>query len=149
MKQHDREGVMFGIWEIGFVFLCEEHLRKWLEGSKGILKMLWRYRLIPGRCLGEPERCRGEGLRCAATRTRTLRTSVVAGSANLEKTGCFIVNTGNWWPVFWCTVNWSRARHRSTFIAGGAQRSSSFYAVRVRNCVVADEKNIVYRRMAT
>ena len=54
---------MFGIWEIGFVFLCEDHLREWLEGSKGIFRMMWRYRLIPGRCLGEPERCRGEGLR--------------------------------------------------------------------------------------
>ncbi|MDF1747058.1 MAG: hypothetical protein P1V19_25425, partial [Gimesia sp.] len=58
---------------------------------------MWRYRLIPGRCSGIPERCRGEERRCAATRTRTLRTGVVAGSANLEKTGLFLVKTWNKW----------------------------------------------------
>ena len=124
-----KEGVMTWVLGIGFRFLFEDHLREWRAGSKGVFGMLWRYRLIPGRCQAVPGRCRGEGGRrgakggdgaamvrrwCgdgAATRRRTLRTSVVSGSANLEKTGCFAVKTWNKWPVFQCTVNWARARH--------------------------------------
>ncbi len=96
---------MLGVGGIGFVFLCEDHLREWSEGSKRIFRMMWRYRLIPGRCLGEPERCRDDGVRSVATRRHTLRTCVVSGSANLEKTGLFLVKTWNKWLVFQCTVN--------------------------------------------
>ena len=51
---------MLGFLGIGFRFLCEDHLREWRAASKGIIGMLWRYRLIPGRCQAVPGRCRGE-----------------------------------------------------------------------------------------
>ncbi|WP_232288141.1 hypothetical protein, partial [Gimesia maris] len=55
----------------------------------------------------------------------------------LEKTGSFIVKSTNKCRVFRCTVNWIRARPKTTLIAGGAQRSSSFYAAGVRECAAA------------
>ncbi len=58
-----KEGVMTWVLGIGFRFLFEDHLREWRAGSKGVFGMLWRYRLIPGRCQAVPGRCRGEGLR--------------------------------------------------------------------------------------
>ena len=99
--------------------------------------IMWRYGLILGRCRGEQWRCRGEALRCVATRRHTLRTGGVSSSANREKTGSFLVKIYNSCRVFQCTVNWSRARPKTALIAGGAQRSSSFYAAGVRKCVAA------------
>ena len=81
--------------------------------------------MIPARCRVVLERCRGEGLRCAATRRHTLRTGADSGSEDLEKTGCFIVMISNNCRVFWCSVNWARARPETTLIAVGAAGSSS------------------------
>ena len=96
---------MLGVGGIGFVFLCEDHLREWAEGSKRIFRMMWRCLLIRTRYRTLPGRCRDDGVRSAATRRHTLRTCVVSGSANLEKTGLFLVKTANKWLVFQCTVN--------------------------------------------
>ncbi|QGQ31012.1 hypothetical protein [Gimesia maris] len=46
--------------------------------------------------------------------------------------------TANKWPVFQCTVNWARARPKTTLIAGGVAGSSSFYAAGVRKCVATN-----------
>ncbi len=97
--------LVLGWWFEVCFHRSQEILWKGVEGTRGMNNKMWRYRLIPGRCSGIPERCRGEERRCAATRTRTLRTGVVAGSANLEKTGLFLVKTWNKWLVFQCTVN--------------------------------------------
>ena len=91
----------------------------------GMDRIGWRYRLIGGRQNAMPGRFCGDGRRCAATHTGTLLTGVVPGSANLEKTGCFMVMTGNKWRVFQCTVNWARARPKTTLIAGVVAGSSS------------------------
>ena len=101
-------------------------------GSKWRWGTMWRYRLIRGRWIAMLKRCRGEGLRCAATRTSTFGTSVVTGSANLEKTGCFIVKKWNKRRVFQCTVNWSRARHVLAFISVGLAESRRVYSGRIR-----------------
>ncbi len=66
-----------------------------------------------------------EGLRSAATRRHTLVTGVVMQTENMEKRGCFMVKIKNKCRVFQCSVNWARARHRTTFIAVGAAASSS------------------------
>ncbi len=55
--------VMLVHFGMGFVFLCEDHLREGLEGGKGIFGMLWRYWLIREPSRAAWERCRGEGLR--------------------------------------------------------------------------------------
>ena len=97
----------------GFCVLLHEGVfsERAYGGQEEMNQKLWRYRLIPARCRALPGRYRDEVLRCAATRRHTSRTGVVSGSANLEKTGSFAVKILNNWPVFQCTVNWSRARH--------------------------------------
>ncbi|QDT90322.1 hypothetical protein Pan161_19720 [Gimesia algae] len=134
---------MSGFWGIGFVFLFEGYLKEWSVGSKENFRILWRCLLIQVRCWCEQWRFRCERPRSAATRRHTFGTGAVLRTAYLEKTGCFTVKIRNKWPVFRCTVNWARARHRSTLIAGGAQRSSSFYAAGVRKCVATDVENSV------
>ena len=105
-----------------------EILWKGMGRSSRMNRIGWRYLLTGGRWGAVLERCRGDGLRCAATRRHTSRTGVVSGSANLEKTGCFIVKTWNKWCVFECTVNCSRARLSLSFIVTGAQASRGVYA---------------------
>ncbi len=105
--------------------------------SRGMNKIMWRYGLIWERCLAVLRWYRGERLRCVATRRVISRTGVVSGSANREKTGSFVVKTGNNCRVFRCTVNWARARLKTALIAVGAAASSSFYAAGVRKCVAA------------
>ena len=100
-------------------------LWKGVGRSTGMNNKMWRWALIGGRCLAVLRWCRDESLRCGATRRITSRTGVISGSANLEKTGPFVVKNTNKWPVFRCTVNWARARPRSTLIASGATGSSS------------------------
>ncbi len=85
-------------------------LWKVMGTSRGMNNTMWRYGLTEDRSAAMSGRCRGEALRCAATRRLTSRTGVVSGSANWEKTGSFVVKIQNKWPVFQCTVNWSRAR---------------------------------------
>ncbi len=99
-------------------------LEKGAGASRGMNRVGWRYKLIPARSGAVPGRCRGDGQRSAATRRHTLRTGVDSGSEDLEKSGCFIVMISNHGHVFQCTVNWSRARHNSAFIAVGAAGSS-------------------------
>ncbi len=83
--------------------------RAW--GGQGEMNnKMWRYMLMWARYGTLPGRCRDEVFRSVAIRRHTLRTGVVSGSANLEKTGSFAVKIKNNWPVFQCTVNWSRAR---------------------------------------
>ena len=100
----------------GFWFRCISEFSCWIIFGKGVRRsrgmnhIMWRYGLKSNRCRGDQWRCRGDVLRCAATRRVTSRTGAVSGSANREKTGCFVVKTGNSWLVFQCTVNWSRAR---------------------------------------
>ncbi len=106
----------------------------------GMNRIGWRCLLIQGRYWCEQWRFRDERLRSAATRRHTFGTGAVMRTAYLEKTGCFTVKIRNKWPVFQCSVNWARARHRSTFIVGGAQRSSSFYVAGVRKCVATNEE---------
>ncbi len=113
-------------------------LREGREAVKGIQqKQGWRCLLIGNRYRGDQGRCCGDGSRSAATRRHTSVTCVDSTTEYLEKTGSFIVKRTNKCRVFWCTVNWPRARPESTLIASGAPRSSSFYAGGVRECVVA------------
>ena len=105
--------------------------------SRRMNNKMWRYRLIRERCLAVLRRCRDESLRSASTRRHTLGTGVVLTSEFLEKTGSFIVKSTNKCRVFRCTVNWIRARPKTTLIVGGAQRSSSFYAAGVGECAAA------------
>ena len=107
--------------------------------SRRMNNKMWRYRLIRERCLAVLRRCRDESLRSASTRRHTLGTGVVLTSEFLEKTGSFIVKSTNKCRVFRCTVNWIRARPKTTLIVGGAQRSSSFYAAGVGECAAAGE----------
>ncbi len=107
------------------------NLKEGHETIKSVFRLVWRYLLILNRCRGDQCRYCADRLRCAATRRHTSRTGVVSGSANLEKTGCFIVKTRNKCRVFWCTVNWPRARHRTAFIAVGAAGSSAISTVAV------------------
>ncbi|QEG19511.1 hypothetical protein GmarT_54120 [Gimesia maris] len=107
------------------------NLREGREAIKWIMGMMWRTVLIGNRCWSDQWRCRGERLRCVATRRHTSRTGVDSGSANLEKTGCFIVKIRNRYRVFWCTVNWPRARPETTLIASGASGSSAISTVAV------------------
>ena len=127
---------MLGVWEAGlnawWIILW-----KGLGRSRGMNSKMWRTVLIWERCLAVLRRCRDENLRSAATRRHTLGTGVVLTSEYLEKTGSFIVKSTNKCRVFRCTVNWIRARPKTTLIAGGAQRSSSFYAAGVRECAAA------------
>ena len=127
---------MLGVWEAGlnawWIILW-----KGLGRSRGMNSKMWRTVLIWERCLAVLRRCRDENLRSASTRRHTLGTGVVLTSEYLEKTGSFIVKSTNKCRVFRCTVNWIRARPKTTLIAGGAQRSSSFYAAGVRECAAA------------
>ena len=109
-------------------YSCWIILGKDRGASRGMNNQLWRYGLIKDRCWGEQWRCRGEELRCVATRRVTLRTGVVSGSANVEKTGSFIVKTWNRWLVFQCSVNWARARLKTALIAVGAAASRGIYS---------------------
>ncbi len=106
--------------------------------SRGMNNKMWRYGLTGNRAAATSGRFRGEALRCVSTRRFTLRTGVNMRTDYLEKRGSFVVKSQNRWPVFRCTVNWSRARLKTALIAGGAQRSSSVYAAGVWKCVVAD-----------
>ncbi|QDT90068.1 hypothetical protein Pan161_17130 [Gimesia algae] len=112
-------------------------LWKGVGRSRGMNNKMWRSVLTGVRCLAVLMWCRDENLRCAATRRHTSVTCVDSTTEYLEKTGSFIVKRTNKCRVFWCTVNWPRARPESTLIAGGAPRSSSFYAGGVRECVAA------------
>ena len=98
-------------------------LWKDMSRSRGMSNTMWRYGLTANRPAATSGRCRGEALRCVATRRVTLRTGVVAISANLEKTGSFVVKIANKWLVFQCTVNWARARLSLSLIAVGAAAS--------------------------
>jgi len=82
--------------------------------SRGINNPMWRYGLTGDRYRAVRWWCRGEALRCE-----------VSSSANLEKTGSFVVKNENKWLVFWCTVNWARARLRIALIVDGATESSA------------------------
>jgi len=93
--------------------------------SRGINNPMWRYGLTGDRYRAVRWWCRGEALRCAATRRIPSRTGEVSSSANLEKTGSFVVKNENKWLVFWCTVNWARARLRIALIVDGATESSA------------------------
>ncbi|QDT78692.1 hypothetical protein Mal35_21420 [Gimesia maris] len=95
----------------------------------GINRIGWRSGLIQGRCWCEQWRFRGERLRSAATRRHTFGTGAVLRTAYLEKTGCFTVKIRNKWRVFQCTVNWARARPKTTLIAGGVAGSSLIWSV--------------------
>ena len=128
--------------ELGFVFCglwfrCMWGYSWWIilgkvmGASRGMNNIMWRYGLIKDRCRGEQWRCRGEGLRCAATRRLTLRTGVVVISANVEKTGSFILKIRNRWLVFQCSVNWARARPKTALIAVGAAASRGIYSAGV------------------
>ncbi|QDT90127.1 hypothetical protein Pan161_17760 [Gimesia algae] len=127
---------MLGVWEAGLI-ACWIILWKGLGRSRGMNSKMWRTVLIWERCLAVLRRCRDENLRSASTRRHTLGTGVVLTSEYLEKTGSFIVKSTNKCRVFRCTVNWIRARPKTTLIAGGALRSSSFYAAGVRKCAAA------------
>ncbi|QDU13891.1 hypothetical protein GmarT_17010 [Gimesia maris] len=127
---------MLGVWEAGLI-ACWIILWKGLGRSRGMNSKMWRTVLIWERCLAVLRRCLDENLRSASTRRHTLGTGVVLTSEYLEKTGSFIVKSTNKCRVFRCTVNWIRARPKTTLIAGGAQRSSSFYAAGVRECAAA------------
>ena len=105
------------------------NLREWREAIKWIFRMLWRYRLIWNRCRGDQCWCCGDGSRCAATRRHTFATGAVLQTAYLEKRTLNRVHISNRCRVFQCTVNWSRARHRTAFIPGGASGSSRNDAV--------------------
>ncbi|QDU12735.1 hypothetical protein CA11_05150 [Gimesia maris] len=105
-----------------------EILWKGMGRSSRMNRIGWRYESIRARYLAVLRWYRVERLRSAATRRHTSRTGVVSGSANLEKTGCFIVQTWNKWCVFRCTVNWSRARLSLSFIVTGARASRGVYA---------------------
>ncbi len=118
-------------WWIAVSFhCCRKILGRGVGASRGMNRIMWRWVLIESRCWCDQGRRRDEGLRSAAIRRHTSRISVVTDSANLEKTGCFIVKIRNKCRVFRCTVNWARARLKTAFIASGAAGSSSFYAAR-------------------
>ena len=118
-------------------YSCSIILWKVMGASRGMNNTMWRYGLTENRPAAMSGRCRGEALRYVATRRVTSRTGVVTGSANRENKVCFLVKNANKWPVFWCTVNWARARLKTALIAVGAQWSSSFYAAGVRECAAA------------
>ena len=101
---------MLGVLEAGFISCSRKILGKGVGRSREMNDLMWRYLSIRARCWGEQWRCRDDGARSAATRRHTLRTGADVTSEYLEKTGCFAVKIGNRWPVFQCTVNWSRAR---------------------------------------
>ena len=102
---------MPGYRESGFISCSREILWSGAGRSRRMKNKMRRYRLIRARYLALPERYRDEALRSVATRRLTLGTSAQSGSANLEKTGLFLVKSQNRCRVFQCTVNWSRARH--------------------------------------
>ena len=104
-------------------------LWKVMGASRGMNNVMWRYGLTENRPAATSGRCRGEALRCAATRRVTSRAGVNSGSANLKKTGSFVVKIRNKWLVFQCTVNWSRARLTLVLIASGAAGSRAKFAV--------------------
>ena len=125
--------------ELGFVFCglwfrCMWGYSWWIilgkvmGASMGMNNIMWRYGLTGDRPAATSGRYRGEGLRCVATRRVTLRTGVVVISANVEKTGSFIVKTWNRWLVFQCSVNWARARPKTALIAVGAAASRGVYS---------------------
>ncbi len=114
-----------------------------MGASRGMNNIMWRYGLTENRPAATSGRCRGEGLRCVATRRLPSRMSVNMKTDYPEKRGLFMVKTSNRWCVFQCTVNWTRARPKTALIASGAQRSSSFYAAGVRECVAAGVRSSV------
>ncbi len=104
-------------------------LREGHEAVKRVRqKMMWRYRPTGSRCKAVPRRCRGDVVRCAATRRQTRDTSDCCAGEDREKRPGFRVNSGKWFALFQCSVNWARARLRTSLIAGGAPRSSSICA---------------------
>ncbi|QDT93854.1 hypothetical protein Pan161_55410 [Gimesia algae] len=109
----------------GLISCGRVNLMEGREGIKWILRTGWRSVLIRVRCWDEQCRGRGERLRCVATRRHTSRTGNVSCSANLEKTGSFVVKIKNKCRVFQCTVNWARARLKTAFIAVGTAGSSA------------------------
>ena len=123
-------------------FLCSVAwwiiLWKGVGRSREMNNQMWRYGLTANRCAATSGRCRGERLRCAATRRHTSRTGVFLISEDREKTGFILVKSTNKCCVFWCTVNWARARLKTALIASGAVGSSAIYAEGVRKCVPAD-----------
>ena len=104
-------------------------LWKDLGRSRGMNNKMWRYGLTGNRAAATSGRFRGEALRCVSTRRVTSRTGVKMRTANLEKTGSFVVKSQNRWPVFQCTVNWARARPKTALIASGAAGSSAICSV--------------------
>ena len=94
----------------------------------GMNRIGWRYRLTGCRSAATPGRLCGDGRRSAATRRHTFGTGADLRTAYLEKRGCFIVMTANKWPVFQCTVNWARARPKTTLIAVGVAGSSPVFS---------------------
>ena len=109
-------------------------LREGHEAVKRIRqKMMWRYRLTGSRCKAVLRRCRGEVVRCTATRRHTRDTSDCCAGEDREKSPGFRVNSGKWFALFQCTVNWPRARLTSALIAGGAQPSRSRCAVNLKS----------------
>ena len=104
-------------------------LREWREAIKWIFRIVWRYRLIWNRCRGDHCGYCGDSSRCVATRRHTFRTGTDLRAAHLEKRPLNRVHISNRCRVFQCTVNWSRARHRTAFIAGGACGSRGSYSV--------------------
>ena len=102
--------------------------------QEGLNRIGWRYLLTGVRSGATCWRFRGDGRRCAATRRHTWGTGADVSTAYLEKRARFVMNTGNKWRVFQCTVNWSRARHNSAFIAVGTAGSSRIDAVNLMQC---------------
>ena len=93
----------------------------------------WRYGLIQGRYKAISRRFRYEAFRCAATRRHTLGTGVIMQTEYPEKRGLNAVHTTNKYRVFQCTVNWARARLKTTFIDIVAAESSRISSVAVRD----------------
>ncbi len=91
----------------------------------GLNRIGWRYESIWARSGVIFGRFRDERLRSAATRRHTSRTGADVRTDYLEKRGVNAVHTTNKCRVFQCTVNWARARPKTTLIAVGATGSSA------------------------
>ena len=89
----------------------------------GMNRIRWRCVLIGDRCWCEQWRFWGERPRSAATRRHTCGICEVMQTEYLEKRACFMVKMTNKWHVFQCSVNWARARPKTTLIAGGVAAS--------------------------
>ena len=123
--QHD------SILSAGLVSCSRVYLMQAHEAIKWIFRMMWRYRLMWNRCRGDQCRGSADRLRCAATRRHPFGTGTVLQTAHLEKRALNRVNISNKCRVFQCTVNWARARLRTTLIASGASGSSAIWTVGV------------------